>query len=106
MKENCPLTQYFKGYKKPITDPEEFKMLCAEGGSLKLFNIIDTPEMISLTAKEIDAQKHELSELKSAFEPYRKENFTYKNVDLLKIKAAEFLTKKFLTGILRNGILK
>ncbi len=50
--------------------------------------------MISLTAKEIDAQKHELSELKSAFEPYRTENFTHKNVELLKIKAPEFLTKK------------
>ncbi len=57
--------------------------------------VTDTPEMISLAAKEIDAQKHELGEFKSAFLPSRKQNFAHKNVEVLKIKAAEFLTNKF-----------
>ena len=57
--------------------------------------VTDTPEMISLAAKEIDARKHELGEFQSAFVPDRKQNYTHKNVELLKIKAAEFLAKKF-----------
>ena len=56
--------------------------------------VTDTPEMISLAAKEIDARKHELGEFQSAFVPDRKQNYTHKNVELLKIKAAEFLAKK------------
>ena len=57
--------------------------------------VTDTPEMISLAAKEIDAQKDELHDFKSTFVPVRKQNFTHKNIELLKIKAAEFLAKKF-----------
>ena len=59
--------------------------------------VTDTPEMISLAAKEIDARKHELREFQTAFVPEKKKNFSHKNVEILKIKAAEFLTKKFKT---------
>ena len=57
--------------------------------------VTDTPGMISLAAKEIDARKHELGEFQSAFVPERKQNFAHKNVEMLKIRAAEFLTQKF-----------
>ena len=57
--------------------------------------VTDTPEVISFAAKEIDVRKHELGEFQSAFAHDRKQSYTHKNVDLLKIKAAEFLAKKF-----------
>ena len=57
--------------------------------------ITDTPEMISLAAKEIDAQKDELHNFQSTFLPKKKQNFTHKNIEFLKIKAAKFIAKKF-----------
>ena len=58
-------------------------------------HITDTPEMISFASNEIDAQKDELRNFQSTFVPKRKQNFKHKNIDFLKIKAAEFIAKKF-----------
>ena len=62
----------------------------------------DTPEMISLAAKEIDARKHELGSFQSVFAPARKENFASKNVEIIKIRAAKFLTK-ILKSVFENS---
>ena len=55
----------------------------------------DTADEISRKAKEIDASKHELHSFQSAFVPPRKLNYSRKQINTLKVKAAEFLTLKF-----------
>ena len=57
----------------------------------------DSPEQIAFKAKEIDACKHMLQSFQSAFVPPRKFTFSRKKIDVLKAKAAEFLTNKFET---------
>jgi hypothetical protein len=55
----------------------------------------DNAEHISLKAKEIDACKHEMESFQSMFVPPRKFHFSQKSISHLKVKAPEFLTKKF-----------
>ena len=59
--------------------------------------ITDKADRISLKGKEIDSRKHELHDFKSAFVPPRKFAFSRKNIDSLKVKAAEYITEKFAT---------
>ena len=96
-------SEYWKSINHPLV-PTLMSSLCAfDEYPVENFHsvlrvhtqVIDTPETISLAAKEIDAQKHELGEFQSAFVPERKQNFAHKNVEMLKIRAAEFLTQKF-----------
>ncbi len=61
----------------------------------------DNAEQISLKAKEIDACKQEMQSFQSMFVPPRKFHFSQKSVSNLKVKAAEFLTKKF--GVLHDN---
>ena len=55
----------------------------------------DTTDIISFKAKEISECKHEMESFKSTFVPPRKFNFSSKKINMLKSKAAEFLTTKF-----------
>ena len=55
----------------------------------------DAADKISFKAKEIDECKHEMESFKSTFVPSRKFNFNSEKIDMLKSKAAEFLTTKF-----------
>ena len=57
----------------------------------------DTGSQINLMAKEIDACKHELHNFKCMFVPPKRFTFSQKKIDNLKVKAAEFLKKKFQT---------
>ena len=56
---------------------------------------IDTGPQISLKAKEIDANKTELHNFKSAFVPPKRYAYSQKNIKTMKVKAAEFLVLKF-----------
>ena len=55
----------------------------------------DTGSQINLMAKEIDGCKHELHNFKCMFVPPKRFTFSEKKIDNLKVKAAEFLKKKF-----------
>ena len=55
----------------------------------------DTADNIIFKAREIDECKHEMESFKSNFVPPRKFNFSSKKINMLKSKAAEFLTTKF-----------
>ena len=57
----------------------------------------DRADQIAFKAKEIDACKHTLQPFQSVFVPPRKFTFSRKKIDMLKVKAAEFLTNKFET---------
>lgn len=63
----------------------------------------DTADQIRVKAKEIDLCKKELHEFQSAFVPPKRFNFSRKRIDMLKVKAAEFLTKKFKAINLQPG---
>eukprot|EP00112_Aurelia_sp_Birch-Aquarium-sp1_P021037 Seg5563.2 transcript_id=Seg5563.2/GoldUCD/mRNA.D3Y31 product="hypothetical protein" protein_id=Seg5563.2/GoldUCD/D3Y31 len=56
---------------------------------------IDTGPQKNLKAKEIDANKTELHNFKSAFVPPKRYAYSQKNIKKLKLKAAEFLVSKF-----------
>lgn len=58
-------------------------------------NATDSAEQISLKAKEIDCCKQEMQSFQSMFVPPKKFHFSQKSISNLKVKAAEFLTKKF-----------
>lgn len=58
-------------------------------------NSTDNADQVSRKAKEIDVCKHEMHMFKSNFVPPRKLDFSRKSISKLKVKAAEFLTKKF-----------
>ena len=62
--------------------------------------VTDNEEMITRAAREIDARKHELHNFQSSFVPPCKTNFSSKTVNILKVKAAEFLIEKFYKLIL------
>eukprot|EP00794_Sanderia_malayensis_P002757 gene2757-3187_t len=58
---------------------------------------------IALKGKEIDSRKHELHEFKSTYVPPRKFAFSRKNIDSMKVKAAEYITEKFANLIQNAG---
>jgi hypothetical protein len=58
-------------------------------------NETDSAEQIAFKAKEIDACKHELHSFKSVFVPPKRFNYGAKTINVLKAKAAKFLTSKF-----------
>ena len=58
-------------------------------------NETDSADQIALKAKEIDACKHELYSFKSVFVPPKRFNYGAKKVNILKAKAAKFITSKF-----------
>ena len=55
----------------------------------------DTAEKINQAAREIDARKHELHDFQTVFVPIRKSGFSERKLTSLKLKSAEFITKKF-----------
>ena len=65
--------------------------------------ITDKADRISLKGKEIDSRKHELHDFKSTFVPPRKFAFSRKNIDSLKVKAAEYITVKFANFVQNAG---
>ncbi len=58
-------------------------------------NETDSAEQIAFKAKEIDACKHGLHSFKSVFVPLKRFNYGAKTINVLKAKAAKFLTSKF-----------
>ena len=65
--------------------------------------ITDKADRISLKGREIDSRKHELHDFKSTFVPPRKFAFSRKNIDSLKVKAAEYITEKFANFVQNAG---
>ena len=64
-------------------------------------NATDNADQITLKTKEIDTCKQEMQPFQAMFVPTKKFHFSKKSITKLKVKAAEFLTKKF--GVLHNN---
>lgn len=67
---------------------------------------IDDAKKINLAAREIDARKHELHDFHTTFVPSKKYSYSKKKIQALKLRAAEFLTKKFGCLIANPGQAK
>ena len=55
----------------------------------------DNEEMIKQVAREIDVRKNEFHSFQSSFVPHFETNFSSKSLDMLKLKAIEFLITEF-----------
>eukprot|EP00794_Sanderia_malayensis_P002399 gene2399-2763_t len=103
--------EYWKQVGRPIMNSISSSLSAFDEYPVKNFHSLlrakttstDQACRIALKGKEIDLRKHELHEFKSTYVPARKFAFSRKNIDSIKVKAAEYITEKFANFIQNAG---